>query len=483
MNRIARYFEAVNSSLYRQRRGGQQSADAVMDRARGKLREYARWLDENHDLAVGILDDLVTNIVGSGIAMEPMALTKDGQPHDATNQQLRDLWREFWEWPDVTGELAGDELDALLCRSWLRDGEVFIQHVINRPYANYRGRVPYQIEALEADFVPFDLTNDTMTHGVQKNEWGQPVAYAIYKKHPGALTGGINLDVKTVPAELITHVKHVRRLGQTRGVTIFHAILTRLDDIKDYEESERIAARIAAALTAYIKRNGDYEAPAEADGSRAFEMAPGLIFDQLHPGEDVGTIKSDRPNASLENFRNSQLRAVAAGTSTRFSSIAKNYNGTYSAQRQELVEGSQHYRRLFLQYKHQCRLPIWHRFVDVCRAANLLRLPASMDEASLYRPEVRQPALPWIDPAKEAAAFEAFLRNGLKSRRQIIRDMGGDPNEVDAQIASDELNQELLASATAGAAHPNAAPAAPAAPMDMTNEEAQAQAQTLSEAA
>lgn len=473
--RLARYFEAVNTSLYRSRRGGGQSADAVMDRARGKLREYARWLDENHDLAVGILDDLVTNIVGSGIAMEPMALTTSGEPHEATNRQLRDLWREFWEWPEVTGELAGDELDALLCRTWLRDGEVFIQHVINRTLANYRTRVPYALEVLEADYVPFDLTTDTVTHGVQKNTWGQPVAYTVYKTHPGALRGGASLDTKVIPAALMTHVKHVRRMGQTRGVSIFHAVLNRLDDIKDYEESERIAARIAAALTAYIKRNGDYETPENADGSRAFEMAPGLIFDNLLPGEDVGTIKSDRPNANLESFRDAQLRAVAAGTGSRFSSIAKNYNGTYSAQRQELIEGSQHYRRLFTQYKHQCRLPIWIRFVDACKLAGLLKVPASVQDVTLYRPEVRMPALPWIDPQKELNAFQIALSCGLKSRRQIIRDMGGDPNEVDAQIAGDPLNQTLLKSATpadSDAPAESPEPDAPATPSDAALQEA-----------
>jgi capsid protein len=54
-------------------------------------------------------------------------------------------------------------------------------------------------------------------------------------------------------------------------------------------------------------------------------------------------IKSDRPNPNLETFRNGQLRAVAAGSRGSFSSIARNYDGTYSAQRQELVESTEGY--------------------------------------------------------------------------------------------------------------------------------------------
>ncbi|MFP1462800.1 phage portal protein [Escherichia coli] len=54
-------------------------------------------------------------------------------------------------------------------------------------------------------------------------------------------------------------------------------------------------------------------------------------------------VKSDRPNPNLETFRNGQLRAVAAGSRLSFSSAARNYNGTYSAQRQELVESTDGY--------------------------------------------------------------------------------------------------------------------------------------------
>ncbi|MGU0161066.1 phage portal protein [Escherichia coli] len=51
----------------------------------------------------------------------------------------------------------------------------------------------------------------------------------------------------------------------------------------------------------------------------------------------------ESPNPNLETFRNGQLRAVAAGSRLSFSSTARNYNGTYSAQRQELVESTDGY--------------------------------------------------------------------------------------------------------------------------------------------
>ncbi|EPH3362934.1 phage portal protein, partial [Citrobacter freundii] len=156
-------------------------------------------------------------------------------------------------------------------------------------------------------------------------------------------------ELKTVAAENMLHLAQRKRLHQLRGVSLLHGVIRRLGDIKDYEESERVAARIAAALGFYIKRGDAATFPQEDDWKpsenkyRYFDIAPGMIFDDLAPGEDLGMVESNRPNVHLHEFRNGQLRAVAAGSRGSYSSIARDYNGTYSAQRQELVESYEGY--------------------------------------------------------------------------------------------------------------------------------------------
>lgn len=456
-----RYYEAVAITSQRPRRGNNASADAVVDNSREYLRNYGRLLDENHDLAVGVLDDLVTNIVGCGVGIEPMAVSgAERKPDEVLNRQLSELWAEFWQSPEVTGELPGPEMERLVCRSWLRDGEVFAQHV-TKAAAPFGSRIPYALELLEADYVPFDLIEpgNRIVHGVQKDGWGRPVGYYVMKNHPGnrVTVPGSRFETVFLPADRAMHLKFVRRLHQTRGVSIFHAVLTRLDDLKDYEESERIAARVAAALTAYIKRDSAMADVVSATGddataSRAFAMEPGLIFDGLQPGEDVGLIDSKRPNPNLETFRDAMLRAVASGTGTRFSSIAKNYNGTYSAQRQELVEAVAHYRRLFDYLRSKFYRPVWRNFVDAARFSGQLRVPKNVDERSLYYPEIRPPNIPWIDPLKEIKAFQMMVEGGFRSRHQIIRDLGSDPATVDAQLEADPLDVRPVPVAPAVAA-------------------------------
>ena len=66
----------------------------------------------------------------------------------------------------------------------------------------------------------------------------------------------------------------------------------------------------AAAMAAFIKK-GDaqsYETPASAERTMHFE--PGMVFDSLVPGEDIGTIDSNRPNPNAVSWRDASTRAA-----------------------------------------------------------------------------------------------------------------------------------------------------------------------------
>jgi capsid protein len=56
--------------------------------------------------------------------------------------------------------------------------------------------------------------------------------------------------------------------------------------------------------------------------------------------------------------------------------------------------------------------------------------------------------MPWIAPDKELNAFETAVSNGFMSRAQVIRDIGGDPAVVDAQLKADKFDVRPVASKT-----------------------------------
>ena len=81
--------------------------------------------------------------------------------------------------PEVTWELNWNQMLRLLARCWFRDGEVLVKHIEGiSATINHGTLVPYSLELIEADFLPFDLNDQKkrIIHGVEKNAWRKPVA-------------------------------------------------------------------------------------------------------------------------------------------------------------------------------------------------------------------------------------------------------------------------------------------------------------------
>ena len=461
-------YDASQPSTLRKFSRDHMSGDYHARKEARSLRAQARNLDRNHDIARGAFNALVNNIVGpNGIGVEPQPRSVSGELLEDLAQQLQDLWKNWCRYPEVSYQHNWQSCQRIACRTWLRDGEVFAQMVQGDVAKfDHRTTVPLSIELIEADQVP---TEDELfikdgQGGIIRNAWGQPTVYRVLKVHPGSgmMSALINAaDLRFVRSEQMLHVKLVDRVGQNRGVSIMASVITRLEDLKDYEESERIAAKIAASMAAYIKKGTPdlYDGNRDADGnpiSRSMRFQPGMVFDDLVPGEDIGTIDTNRPNTNLQAHRDGQLRAVAGGLGGSYSSISRNYNGTYSAQRQELVEQWTHYQAMTEAFTAQFVQPVWERFVNLAVLSGAIELPPELERDSLDDALFIGQQMPWIDPVKEAAAFEQLEANCHISGPEIIRRRGGNPRDV-----LDQQAKWLRMKEAAGLLNPAAAAAQP----------------------
>lgn len=439
-------YEAATPSRQRKFRRDSGGPDQQVQKGAVAIRNQARHFDQNHDIARGILRTLVNNTVGpNGIGIEPQPRRVDGTIHEEYAKVLREGWRDWTRAPEVTGRLHWARSCRLMARTWVRDGEAFAQELIgNVPFLDHGTRVPYSLELFEPDMVPMDYSDgDRIRQGIECNAWGKPVGYWVYKKHPGdSMIGRGSSDLKRIGAERMLHLAFLDRIGQRRGVSEFASVITRLEDIKDYEESERIAAKIAAMFTAYIRKGTPelYNPESNekyADGTpkpRDMRLAPGMIIDNLIPGEEVGMIDSNRPNPNLITFRQGQLRAVAAGTNASYSSISRDYGGTFSSQRQELVEQWINYSVMTDDFTGQFVRPVWERFVQVAHLSGVIPRPDDVPEAMADDASYIAQAMPWIDPYKEAMAWELLAKNGFASEIEVMRRRGVNPRDVLEQI-------------------------------------------------
>ncbi|SDS21056.1 phage portal protein, lambda family [Halopseudomonas xinjiangensis] len=446
--RLIQAYEAAKPSRTHKAKGEPHSADLAISLAGKSLREQARWLDENHDLVTGLFDRLEERVVGgAGIGVEPLPLTLDGEVHLEFAAQIKSAWAEWSLRPETSGELSRPQMERLVCRTWLRDGEALAQKLRGR-VANYEYKtsIPFALELLEPDYLPLEYNDPSrgILQGVERDAWRRVRRYHLHKSHPGDMQGYYQ-DTKPVEADRIIHIAYRKRLRQNRGVPLLHAVLIRLAEIKDYEESERVAARISAALAMYIKKGVPdlYTAPKDGAERRSFSIAPGMIFDGLEPGEDVGMINSNRPNPFLEGFRNGQLRAVAAGTRSAYSTVARSYDGTYSAQRQELVESQLGYDQLqhdFVDY--WCR-PVYREWLSMAIASREIVVPGDVDPLTAYAAVYQGPVMPWINPVHEANAWETLVEAGFSDEAEVARARGRNPQELKRSRAAEiKTNRE-----------------------------------------
>ena len=437
---LARY-EAAEPSRHRKFYTNRASQNAVVQRDAVAIRTQVRHLARNHDLARGALRTLVNNVAGAkGIGIEPQPRRADGTIHKEYAGALGEAYRDFCRKPEVTHTMTMSRLQRAAARSWLRDGEVFGQILQgNRADLDHGTRVPLSLEMFEADLVPLDYNNESqkISQGIQRNSWGRPTALHTYRSEPWRVAQAYGTVTRVIPWERVIHLAALDHLGQMRGVSEFASVITRLEDIKDYEESERVAAKIAAMLTAYIKKGTPelYNDSGSGD-PRQIDLSAGTIIDDLDVGESIGMIDSKRPNPNVVTFRQGQLRATAAGIGGSYSSISKDYNGSFSSQRQELVEQWVNYAVLVDDFTGGFVQPVWERFVQMADISGVVRMPRDVVQGSADNAIFVAQAMPWIDPLKEALGAEALVKAGFASELEIIRRRGVNPHDVLEQIST-----------------------------------------------
>lgn len=441
MRSILARYDGGKSTKRNKKSRDNSSGERLVVRDAATVRATMRDLERNHDLVRGALLNLTRAVVGpNGISIEPQPRkgTAGSADYDDIDddfaRDLLNLWREFTVAPEVTRTLSWVQCQELAFRSMARDGEVFTQLVEgNAAFVRHASRVPLSLELLEADVCPLDYQRTTpkVDAGIERNEWGQPLAFYFHRNHPGNGGGFSETDLKRVPAERVLHLAVRERLSGLRGISLFASTIDRLLDIKNYEQDEQMAARISARIAAYIKRDikmDGWTPPVDDAGKpieREFLLEAGSLFADLAPGEEIELVNPNRPNSGLEKFRMAMVRAASRPVGLSYSTFAGDYDGTYSAQRQELVESYDSYRMLTHHFVARFVRPIWERFVNMAIVSGALKVPARVRPETAAQAEFRGPKMPWIDPVKEANSLLIMSRSGVETLQQQIADRGG----------------------------------------------------------
>lgn len=461
------YAAAKDSRLRNARRTSSGPNQATGSSAKN-LRSMARAFEEDSDIAKRALDIIVTNVVGQEIIPEPMVKLAGGEPAHDLNRVLSRWHRRWRARPEASHTHNHGSAQRLAVRTWARDGELFTQDLIGDvPSFRHHCEVPYSYELISPDRCPIELTNTDkgrIIQGVALNDWRQPQAYFFLPDEPndGDYTRSLYVslaDVKRKSADTIHHLASRSRINQVRGVSMFATVLSRLEDINEIDEAERVAARIAASIgLAVFDPNAPQMPTSITDEEREIEWAPGMTLHLDHEAK-VEVFGSDRPNDKLPEFIRRQLQHVAGGVGVGYSTLALDYRGNYSSQRQELVEVFGVYGVLYAEFLDKWELPKYRRFIEMAtkfvpEVRKAMREAGDLDISTLYDAEFSRPVMPWVDPEKEVKALTGAYELGIDSKRRMIRSRGLVPDDILAQNAREKDEDSERAAARAPVIQP-----------------------------
>lgn len=394
------------------------------------------------------IDLSVVQIVGKdGFLFNAKVMYKDKMDNNA-NESLEKNWKKWTNTADITGKTWLD-FQQSVARSYLIDGEVFCRFVNNGKQIG--------LQLIDTQRIPtnYNDSNRNIVQGIKYDDWGLPVSYFVSKSDVNTMTMGYShsRNYVEIKADDMLHVANVKAIGQGRGLPVIASVLDTAHMLNEYTKATVDNAIASAKMTGFIE-NKDGET--ETDGTD-FDPTSGQqslsldspVIQSLPMGATFNAYNPQFPENQLGEFVKVQLQKMASGLGINYSSLSNDLQSVnFSSLRQGTLEQRDTYKVLQSIFINGIFMPVYHRWLE----RNLLiGIPVANSGKKLTRNiEVYKDVefLPrpydWIDPVKDVNAKIAEINNGLKSRHDVVRESGRDPQAVDKSIANVAQSDEKL---------------------------------------
>jgi len=410
------------------------SADYEIIKALSILRSRSRDLAMNNDYAKRFLSMVKANVVGpNGVVLQNKAKNDDGTLDKAANSTIETAFKEWGKKGvcTVDGKFSWIDVQRLVMESVARDGEILIRKAL---------------QFIEADHLDDRLdkvlpNGNQIRGGVEFDKWRRPVAYYVYRVHPGDhFSGYFSKGQKTdrIPADQIIHIFISERVNQTRGVPWLITPATRLNMLGGYEEAELVAARAASAKMGFFTQEtaDGYEGdePAEDDDEDFYMDAEPGVMTKLGQGEGFVPWDPTHPTTAFKDFEKAILRGIASGLNVSYVSLANDLEGVnYSSIRQGVLEERAVWMTLQNWFIDSFVADVWGTWLEMSLTLGVINLP-SFKIDKFNSPTWRPKRWSWVDPKKDIESAILSVKAGVNSPQQIAAEQGRDFAEVLEEI-------------------------------------------------
>lgn len=334
-------------------RPNNKTADELINKNMSNARAECRQLVRNNPNLAGAMREMGNNVVFKGIL--PQAQLKN----EADNTIVEHEWKRWNRCVKLRRKLK-----QTVTHLW-QDGGVF-WYFSPSTTLHKRGVVPLNLELLEVDHLDHLLNKErkngnVIKHGIEYNAEGFVVAFWLFENHPGSSHGVARNSLyksKRIDAKQCFLIADPDRASQSLPIPRLASVVVILRDFEQYQNFERLAARLAAAFSVIVKetsanplagRGLDGSTTTATDAEKAKIPAteafinPGSIT-RLPEGLDLETISNPRPSNTYSDYSRNNLQSTSTGVGQSYETFTNDFTAaSFSSVRQAISKERRSY--------------------------------------------------------------------------------------------------------------------------------------------
>jgi lambda family phage portal protein len=257
---------------------------------------------------------------------------------------------------------------------------------------------------------------------------------------------------EVIPAHKVLHLFITEAIGQKRGLPMMAGALFRMNMLAGYEDAAITAARVGASKMGFFTSpDGDgYTGSGEdSDGAIITDSNPGT-FEQLPTGVTFQSYDPDYPHQQFGEFVKTCLRGISSGLNVSYHALSNDLEGVnYSSIRAGVLEDRETWKSLQSWFIEGLVRPVYEQWIKSSVLRGAIALPGGntlrVSDTDRYMAASYQPRRwAWVDPQKDTTANILAVQNALKSRGEIIREQGRDPDDVWRELAEEQERLKQL---------------------------------------
>jgi lambda family phage portal protein len=430
------------------------TVDAYIYQHWNSLVARSRDQAEKSDHARKFLQLCRDNIAGpNGFNLQAQVKDPSGKADSIASDAIENAWDEFSKRGiyEITRSMSRADVERLVVTTVARDGECF---AIKRRSKNLPHGIAIQlVDPVGLDPTHFETLNNgnRVKHGIEFNTDEQPVAYWFrdWDERQVGYVLGTGKKYQRIAAEDVIHVFVVECIGQKRGLPWTRTALFRMRNLAAFEDAAIINARIGASKMGFFK---DTDADPEDTDDLPMDAEPGVF-------ENIGSREFQQwnpqfPEQSIEAFTRSCLRSIAVGLGVSYNNLAGDLTSVnFSSIRQGALDEREVWKGLQQFFISAWCEQLYPEWLQMALLMEKIRVPTKAGGSGalpfIKLDKYKQAAFTgrrwsWIDPKTEVEANSIAIGQKLVSRSEIIRQMGGDPDDVWAECQREEEALDAL---------------------------------------